>query len=149
MLLAGCCIASVSPCLAQGKFTYKAVIQDSLTQEKLSDVRIYAGTDTVGSKNRPDGSFQLSVKKGSTVRFRKTGYRWLNLVVSEDNAKIIEMIPSKKSELHDQFDEVEINGKLVSKEEWNDINMNYFIGADVGVERLNNGNAKLIIKKMD
>jgi hypothetical protein len=122
---------------------YHSVIIDSITQAKLQNVRVYVDKDTVGMINRSDGTFQVNVTEGSIIRFRKTGYRWLNMEITDNSAKIIKMIPSTRSTLHDQFEEVEVNGKLLPKEEWDDLNPNYFI--NVAVSTTDNNKNKLVI----
>jgi hypothetical protein len=131
------------PCYSQSPHTYQSVIIDSITRKTLQNVRVYADKDTVGVTSRLDGSFQLNVKKGFIVRFRKTGYRWLNIEVTDNPVKIIEMVPTTRSILHEQFEEIEVNGKLLPKEEWDDLNPDYVI--DVAVSIIDNEKSKLIV----
>jgi hypothetical protein len=143
ILIATCSALNLFPGFAQTEFTYRAVIRDSITHAILSDVHICIDRDTVGIKNLSGGSFQLRVKEGSTVRFRKTGYRWLNLEIAKNSPAQIEMTPSVRSDLHDQVDEVEVNGKLLPEEEWDDLNPAYITQISVAVPEKK---VKLIIR---
>jgi hypothetical protein len=122
---------SVSLCRAQ-EFAYRSTVRDSVTQKGLPDVYIFAGTDSTGGVwSGADGTFRLNMRKGETVRFRKAGYRWLNLQVTETAAQPPEMVPSGKSDSFDPFDEVEVNGKLLPKKDCADMNSDYFISVSV------------------
>jgi hypothetical protein len=134
---------SVSLCNAQ-EFVYQSTVRDSVTQKGLPDVYIFADTDSTGGvQSRVDGTFRLNVRNGETVRFRKTGYRWLNVNVAETDIKPMEMAPSKKADIYDQFEEVEVNGKLFSKEDCTDMNPDYF--TRVSVSETENKKYRLII----
>jgi hypothetical protein len=138
----------IMPCRAQEALTYQSVVTDSLTRKGLAGVHVFAGADSTGVQSKSDGTFRLKVRKGETVRFRKAGYRWLNVEVAEDNAKLLKMVPSTDEEvkvnktpmsrgsMSDQFEEVAVNGKLLSKEECADINLSYVTGMAVEANRL-------------
>jgi hypothetical protein len=134
----------ILPGYSQSPLTYQSVIIDSITRKPLPNVRIYVDKDTVGMKNHLNGTFQLTnVKKGSIVRFKKTGYRWLNMEITDNPVKIIEMVPTTHSALHNQVDEIEVNGKPLPKEEWNDLNPAYFNSVSVLI--MDNKKSKLVI----
>ncbi|MDR2385787.1 MAG: carboxypeptidase-like regulatory domain-containing protein [Tannerella sp.] len=139
-----CSMVCILPGYSQSPLTYQSVIIDSITRKPLPNVRIYVDKDTVGMKNHLNGTFQLTnVKKGSIVRFKKTGYRWLNMEITDNPVKIIEMVPTTHSALHNQVDEIEVNGKPLPKEEWNDLNPAYFNSVSVLI--MDNKKSKLVI----
>jgi hypothetical protein len=137
-------VTDASLCNAQD-FVYQSTVRDSATQKGLPDVYIFADTDSTGGvRSRVDGTFRLNVGKGETVRFRKTGYRWLNVNATEADIKPLEMVPSKKADIYDQFEEVEVNGKLLPKKDCTDMNPDYFIR--VSVSETENKKYRLIIE---
>ena len=138
----GISVATVGFC--QEVLTCKGVLIDSLTTKPLTDVMIYLGNDSVGIQNNKDGSFLLSVKEGETIRFRKKGYRWLNIKIPTDNPTTrYEMVPSTRSYLHGQVDEIIINGKILPKDEWDDVNGDYISDVSISV---NDNKVTLIAK---
>jgi hypothetical protein len=144
LILAGN-LTSISLCRAQ-EFMYRSTVRDSVTQKGLPDVYIFAGTDSIGGvRSKVDGTFLLNVRKGETVRFRKKGYKWLNVEIRDTNATPVEMVQSAAgSNLYGEFDEVEVNGVLLPKEELNDLNPDYI--TEVSVSEIKNKKYRLIIK---
>lgn len=139
-------VTGISLCRAQETFAYRSTVRDSVTRKGLPEVYIFAGTDSTGGvRSGADGAFRLKVRKGETVRFRKAGYRWLNVEAAEAGAKPLEMVPSRKTaDGYDQFEEVEVNGKLVSEEAYADVNPDYI--TFVSVSEIGNKKYRLIIK---
>jgi hypothetical protein len=143
LLLAGS-VSSLSPCAAQETETWQSAVRDSLTQKGLPDVHIFVSMDSTGLRSKADGTFRLSVRKGETVRFRKKGYKWLNVEVRDTCVTPVEIVPSAGSNLYGEFDEVEVNGALLPKDEWNDLNPDYI--TVVSVQIMKDKKYKLIIE---
>jgi len=133
----------------------KGVVRDSITKQVLSDVRIsvnpdpdkvliidyenrriIVNPDTAFVRNNTTGEFQISVEKGSKIWFRKQGYLWKNIVVTGNDAVVIELPPSPSGLANlslnahnyrsdrnnpDIVIEYYFNGVLIPEEEWNDV----------------------------
>jgi hypothetical protein len=138
------CMAHVLPCFGQDAFICEGIIEESHTNKGLSNVCIYVDNDTVAIKSNKDGTFRITVRKNSCIRFRKVGYTWKNQEITSDDTKKIVMSPSSHNDISAQFDEVEVDGKFLPKEEWDDINPEYI--RDVGVLELDNKKVRLSIK---
>ncbi len=137
-------IAGTSVCFSQSS-TYKAIIKDSISQKTLSGVRIYSDNEQDYIESDLNGKFEFQIKEGSTLRFRKAGYQWFNLTIKKQNPKNIEMKPSPQSnELQDKITAIEVNGKPLPKEEWNDINPDYI--TEIAILELDENKNKLVIK---
>jgi hypothetical protein len=143
-LTVGCSMMHALSCSAQDTFVYKGTVEDSVTRKALSNVRIYVDKDTVAVKSSAAGVFRVTVKKGSKVRFRKTGYRWLNMEIAGRDAGKVVMFPSAPNGMSKDFDAIEVDGKLLPKEEWNDINDTYI--SDLSVLNSDDKKVKLIIR---
>jgi hypothetical protein len=116
---------SISPCFCQNAFLCKGTVTDSKTREIIQDVRIYVDKDTVGTKTNVAGEFQIIVKSGSNVHFRKPGYIWQNIaVVGANNWKILlsPSLPKNMGNRNSGINELFVNGKPLPENEWNDIN---------------------------
>jgi hypothetical protein len=124
--------------------TWQSTVRDSLTQKGLPDVHVFAGRDSTGVKSTANGTFRLNVRKGETVRFRKKGYKWLNIETGDANVTSVEMVPSTKSNSHGEFEAVEVNGMLLPEDEWDDLNPDYV--TEVSVSEMEDKKYKLIIK---
>jgi hypothetical protein len=144
LIVTGCGMICISPCFSQDTFVYKGVIEESHTHKGLPGVRIYVDNDTVAVKSDDAGAFRITVRKGSHVRYRKTGYTWQNREITGNDDGKVAMSPGSPNETHSQFDEVEVDGKLLPKEEWNDINSEYI--RDVAVSKADDEKVRLIIK---
>jgi hypothetical protein len=145
LLLAGS-VLSPYPCAAQETATWQSAVRDSLTQKGLPDVHVFVSMDSTGLRSKADGTFRLSVRKGETVRFRKKGYKWLNVEIVDAGVTQaqVEMTPSAGSDLHGKFNEVEVNGALLPEDEWDDLNPDYIIS--VSVMETGDRKYKLILK---
>jgi len=108
---------------------WKGIVRDSITKEVLSDVRICLDQDMKGVLLNSAGEFQISVEKGTKVWFRKQGYKWGNIVVTNNSEGIIELPPSSSSipffpSIHEgMIVECYINDVKITKEEWNDVRL--------------------------
>jgi hypothetical protein len=90
-------------------------------------VRVYIGWDTSFVTTDADGKFAVKVKRGTTLCFRKRGYRWLNLRVTEKTPSIVHLSQSVKQDL--DYSAIYVDGELLPRDEWNDIpfGSDYFI----------------------
>jgi hypothetical protein len=143
LLLAGS-VSGLSPCFAQETVTWQSTVRDSLTQKGIPDVHVFAGRDSIGVRSKADGTFRLSIQKGETVRFRKKGYKWMNIETKDANVTPVELVPSTKPNFHGEFEAVEVNGMLLPEDEWDDLNPDYVTG--VSVSEMEDKKYKLIIK---
>ncbi|MDR1098348.1 MAG: carboxypeptidase-like regulatory domain-containing protein, partial [Tannerella sp.] len=116
LLLVGS-VSSMSLCFSQEAASWQSTVIDSLTRKSLPDVHVFAGRDSTGVKSKADGTFRLNVQKGETVRFRKKGYKWLNVEVGAANVTSVELVPATKSNFHGEFETVEVNGALLPEDE--------------------------------
>lgn len=145
MLLMGCNMMYLSPCFGQETFVYKGLIVDSVTQKGLSNVRIYVDNNLAAVKSDVAGVFRITVRKGAHVRFRKTGYTWKNKVITgNDDGKIAMSPSSPKKGIHGHVSKIEVDGKLLPEEEWNDINNEYI--RDLAASKTDKEKIRLIIK---
>jgi hypothetical protein len=143
LLLAGS-VSSMSLCFAQEAASWQSTVIDSLTWKNLPDVHVFAGRDSTGVRSKADGTFRLNVRKGETVRFRKKGYKWLNVEAGAANVTPVELVPAVKSNFHGEFETVEVNGALLPEDEWNDLNPDYV--TEISMEKMEDGKHRLIIK---
>jgi len=140
-VLIGCGLMSLQPCFAQ-QLNVKGIVKNGQTNEVLKDVRIYVNRDTTFVTTNAKGVFNMKIAVGAVLCFRKAGYKWQNEYITDGEAdKIIALLPSVHTQ--PQFDEVEVDGKLIPQEEWNDVNADYI--QDVGVKNVNQ-KVRLIIK---
>ena len=155
----------------QDQVILKGVVRDSITKQVLSDVRIsinpdpnkvlvmdyenrrtIINPDTVFVRNNVNGEFQITVEKGLKIWFRKQGYLWKNIVVTGNDAVVIELPPSPsglaglsldanryRSVANNPDMEVEFyfNGVLIPEEEWNDVRFSIDDIFDVGTHPRN------------
>ena len=115
---------------------WKAVVRDGSTRKPLSNVLVCVDQDTIGVRSNSAGEFQVSVKQNSGVYFRKQGYTWKKVDFAKeiDNVELSASVKSSlsyhfffRSPSADSASSVEvfslyIDGKLLPKEEWDDIN---------------------------
>jgi len=137
------CILHSLMCFGQGTFEYKCILRDSITQEPLTNVKIYLNKDSVGIYNKNDGSFLINVKEGDILLLRKKGYRWENIKITANNLINLEMVPSTRFRANLKFDEIVIDGKILPKDEWDDINPCLF--GEILINIIN-GKTVLIVK---
>jgi len=110
---------------------FKGVIIDSTTNKPLQNVKIYqmSEQDTIQTNNDISGKFQLMLSKGTKLHFRKVGYAWHSIKITENNMKegTVYLLPSKQIQLDlgNKEDSTEIiiiyDGKIVPQNEWNDV----------------------------
>jgi hypothetical protein len=126
-------IINLSTGYAQQDFTCRGRIIDANTNLPLQDVRIYLNNEFKTQSNS-NGEFQLSLKTGSGLLFKKSGYGWRFLKITNNDTQQIRLVPSdpEKSEMvfldragnKREYDGVDFyfNGQLVPEAEWSDAN---------------------------
>ena len=119
------CFAILGTSLSFGQdVVWKGIVRDSITKEVLSDVRICLDQDMEGVLLDRAGEFQISVEKGTKVWFRKKGYQWKNIVITNNGEGIIELNPSSSKSFFSGLPgetEYYINDVKIPEEEWCDV----------------------------
>ncbi len=141
-----CILFRVPPCFGQDTFLCKGIIKEGDTKEPLQNVRIFVDGDTIGVKNDIVGKYQITVKKGSKVRFKKTGYVWQSIIIAGKEVRDVELFPSLpkgKGNRTNEFGEIIVDGKSLLEDEWNDINPVDII--DISINRMVDGKAGMSI----
>ena len=114
---------------AQQDFIYRGKIVDANTNLPLQDVSIYriSASDTLKTQCNSNGEFQLSLKVGSKLLLKKSGYAWQIVRITNNDLQQIKLAPSKPDmeiSFSDAGGSVETDvyfgGLLVPKEEWVD-----------------------------
>ncbi|MDR0606211.1 MAG: hypothetical protein LBG80_18180 [Bacteroidales bacterium] len=110
----------------QTEFKYKGVIKDSITMVALDSVRIYKiyNNDTIKILSDATGQFETVISTGTKFHFRKRGYGWQTIKVSDKNMQYIYLIPNKDSWVRNEAyyrTKMIYNGEIVPREEWDDL----------------------------
>ena len=88
-------IINLSTIYAQQNFTCRGRIIDANTNLPLQDVKIYlAKTNEFKTQSNSNGEFQLSLEAGSGLLFKKSGYGWFFLRITNNDAQQIKLVPS-------------------------------------------------------
>jgi hypothetical protein len=107
----------------QDDFVCKGVVLNT-AKELLQDVRIYY-RDTIPVYTNQNGEFQIQLKKGDKLHFRKSGYAWHTREIT-DNATEIILKPNKVKKVDENtfydtvYTEIIYDGKLVPDKEFYD-----------------------------
>ena len=126
-------IISVLTVSAQEDFIFSGIIVDIHTDEPLQNVKIYRiyDSDTIISHSNLKGEFQISLKTGTRLLLKKSGYAWHIVNVTRD-MKQIKLTPSKKlSHNFNNFNiagekqdenmvDIFFDGKLIPRAQWDD-----------------------------
>ena len=128
LTLFGFFVFVIHPLMAQS-FMFKGIIIDSTTNKPLQSVKIYlmSERDTVQITNNISGTFQIEIIIGSKLHFRKGGYAWHSIKITNDSKKevAIHLLPSKPVQLNigdKEYSTVVIyDNEVVPQNEWNDV----------------------------
>ncbi|MGV8096473.1 MAG: hypothetical protein AB2L24_31845 [Mangrovibacterium sp.] len=113
---------------AQQDFVYRGKIADASTKLPLQDVKIYkiCNGDTIMTRCNVNGEFQILLNTDSKLFFKKKGYAWHIVKISNKDNLQIYLTPSKKRSKTDigieNYDKKDVyfDGQLVPQEEWDD-----------------------------
>ena len=121
---------------AQQDFLFNGKIADADTKLPLQDVRIYKihNADTIMIRSNANGEFQILLNTDSHLFFKKNGYGWHIVKITNREPQQIYLSPASASadriievdemgnEKADRSDDTDIyfNGHRVPREEWKD-----------------------------
>ena len=126
-------LINLSTIYAQQNLTCSGRIIDANTNLPLQGVRIYlAKANEFKTQSNSNGEFQLSLEAGSGLLFKKSGYGWFFLRITNNDTQQIKLVPSEGEGItfHDmdgnkrEYDGVDLyfNGQLVPEAERIDAN---------------------------
>ena len=121
--------AFITPPLIAQSFMYTGVIIDSNTNKLLQNVKIFrmSEQDTSQIMNSISGTFQVMISKGTKLHFRKAGYAWHSIKISDDTMieETVYLLPSKSVQLDtgnkEYSTEIIYDNEIVPQNEWNDV----------------------------
>lgn len=116
----------VSIIYAQQDFLFNGKIADANTKLPLQDVRIYKirNADTIKIQSNLNGEFQILLNTDSQLFFKKNGYAWHIVKITNGETQLIYLKPASATiaigiaRVNDT--DIYFNGHRVPREEWED-----------------------------
>ena len=114
---------------SQQNFISRGRIVDSKTNLALQEVAIYKifNGDTIETKCDEKGEFQIMLQTGSTLLFKRNGYKLQEVKITDNALQLIKLVPKAIRLLdgdgNNDMEKVDfyLNEKLVPEDEWDDV----------------------------